>query len=1489
VAITSSSTSSTASIDVAGIVSQLMTAENKPLDRIDSKIATKKVVISDLGVIKSKVAALQDALTVFEDINTYGNMSASTDNAAIVTATAGNSAAAGTYAVSVTQAAQKSTYNITGFASASDAILFNSSAGFQITVGTTVYSSNGSKTVAGVTTANAITVLGPNPTATTLKDWINSISSSTNVIASLSQMTSNKWSLVLSGTQEGLSNDFSIAGLQTGTSIRGFTASSDLVVLDQANGFQLTVDGITYKTSGAGSNVTAITGTGIAGSVTLADLVTWINARSSAHSLGVTAALVTSNGAVSLDITQTGNAAKTLSVSGVSASSSYPAVVSRTQGVGDETATFTFPAMKAGDTITIAGLSMTAKIDLTATEAAASFNALQAGATAPLTTSIVNGKTSDPVSGASTVSLSNVALPTASGVYRLTSNGAVLTMTKYVSGTAVASSSIEIVTTGSSDSSTTPPKVLFAGALNGVTTLNFGVLGSFNVNTTLAATNAETATQIAAKIVNASSADPVAIANAWIAVPGAAWADTAKTNLGLTDSSLMKAVITTTGNTKLRIGESTTGALTEVYGYALKTAMDDGLVTELAFIGTATQLNAALATLEANSPDGLGKVSINIVPSDIISRTDSVTGDASYYKVVSGSIGVAAARSAASASTFMGLTGFLTNITSQEENDFIRGKVNTTSWIGANDATTEGKWVWGDGSEAGVEFYAVGNPTDKRANSTVTAGTASSKEVRTWSLESLDSAALTLASTKTISFLLVNPTDGLIDEITYTNLSGSPQTITTVLANLKSYFDANSVIDVTDASYSIDGTKRSSAAGTLGLFSNYDFTYTVAGNSQTASLSFTGKANGAVTNGAQSSFQIRGINLYSNWASGEPNNSGDEDYANFSQPQNFQWNDLNANPIGAYVVEYNTSAGSAVLGNLKRDISLPIPGVIEVGNPASVAVGNALNYANFSGALTGFSSTVNGNQVIFTSSSPGSNVNNISSSLTNRAASTSGSLAIETSTPGSVGVSEVYTFNFSALKAGDAVSITQAGGGTITFTANQDLTAEKVAQAFASIPATTTKTSNLYGVFSGTNIADYSSGLANGSKVTFTATSTGDKANLSGSIVGRSVSTTALSAPTITDGGAAAQESVQFRFSPAGIKSGDSVTVGGLTFTAGRALTTAELAAAFASLANNASTGAGSSYGTYAGTISGFTSGAVLNGDQVLFTSTAVAGTNVTDLTASSVIRVVAGTGLTVNQYTSARNAQLSIGGIAYERSSNSISDIYSGVTFNLMGTAGTTNVKIVQGVDNSEKSITKLADAYNDLIKSYKTMTANSASSNTPGTFANSPTTLSFIEGIKRRFATGARYNIGTNDANGNPYSLSLSSLGLDYQLDGTLKYNSVSFLMAQSSGLREKFLKGLRIGYTSATDNLMSFVKAQSSSIGALAQEIRNENNSVNTLTKEKVSIQSRLNKVQENYIAQYSGLNALLFQLNSTSTSLGNALDSLKNMNTENSNRN
>jgi flagellar hook-associated protein 2 len=125
---------------------------------------------------------------------------------------------------------------------------------------------------------------------------------------------------------------------------------------------------------------------------------------------------------------------------------------------------------------------------------------------------------------------------------------------------------------------------------------------------------------------------------------------------------------------------------------------------------------------------------------------------------------------------------------------------------------------------------------------------------------------------------------------------------------------------------------------------------------------------------------------------------------------------------------------------------------------------------------------------------------------------------------------------------------------------------------------------------------------------------------------------------------------------------------------------------------------------------------------------------------------------------------------------------------------------------------------------------------------------------------------------------------MGLEYQLDGTLAFNSVSLLTAQSSGLREKLLSGLKVGYQSGTDNLASLLDSQISSISSLAYQTSESTQSITALNKEKAQIEERLEKIQAGYIAQYSNLNKLLFELNSTSTSLEGALDSLKNMNSD-----
>jgi flagellin len=76
---------------------------------------------------------------------------------------------------------------------------------------------------------------------------------------------------------------------------------------------------------------------------------------------------------------------------------------------------------------------------------------------------------------------------------------------------------------------------------------------------------------------------------------------------------------------------------------------------------------------------------------------------------------------------------------------------------------------------------------------------------------------------------------------------------------------------------------------------------------------------------------------------------------------------------------------------------------------------------------------------------------------------------------------------------------------------------------------------------------------------------------------------------------------------------GESLTVGGLTFTAKEAsVSIANVAAAFANLANGATTGAGTAFGTYSGALAAFTTGA---GSSTTIVATSVTpSSNVTDL-----------------------------------------------------------------------------------------------------------------------------------------------------------------------------------------------------------------------------------------------------------------------------------
>jgi len=267
-------------------------------------------------------------------------------------------------------------------------------------------------------------------------------------------------------------------------------------------------------------------------------------------------------------------------------------------------------------------------------------------------------------------------------------------------------------------------------------------------------------------------------------------------------------------------------------------------------------------------------------------------------------------------------------------------------------------------------------------------------------------------------------------------------------------------------------------------------------------------------------------------------------------------------------------------------------------------------------------------------------------------------------------------------------------------------------------------------------------------------------------------------------------------------------------------------------------------------------------------TSNAVSFTGLTGL--------ISPTTLTDTSVTAAANASFIVNGTTFSRASNSVTDVIDGLTLSLNKASVTAQmISVGKGADISSEAINTLIKAYNDVMSTYKTMTANSSNSVKPGNFANSPTALSFINQIKEGFAKGISYTSSSELK-----TMSLSTLGIDLQLDGSAKFNSASFATASAAGLRDTLALGVTMGYVSSTSNLNTFITSQVQTGGVLSGQIDSETESVRMLTKRQDDLQTRLKSIKNNLVSQYSSLNALLFQLSSTSNSLTSALDALTN---------
>jgi len=148
----------------------------------------------------------------------------------------------------------------------------------------------------------------------------------------------------------------------------------------------------------------------------------------------------------------------------------------------------------------------------------------------------------------------------------------------------------------------------------------------------------------------------------------------------------------------------TTFSITTTTGLSFATGYNSwSNQSRIAFTGTVTNINNALASLKINTGSNLGNVQISV------STTVNPVGyyynpiNGHFYRPISTGNTYTGARAASLLTTFKGQTGYLVTITSADEDAFIYNNVPQSQiWFALTDELSEGQWRIDAGPENGT-------------------------------------------------------------------------------------------------------------------------------------------------------------------------------------------------------------------------------------------------------------------------------------------------------------------------------------------------------------------------------------------------------------------------------------------------------------------------------------------------------------------------------------------------------------------------------------------------------------------------------------------------------------------------------------------------------------------------------------------------------------------------------------------------------------------
>lgn len=240
-------------------------------------------------------------------------------------------------------------------------------------------------------------------------------------------------------------------------------------------------------------------------------------------------------------------------------------------------------------------------------------------------------------------------------------------------------------------------------------------------------------------------------------------------------------------------------------------------------------------------------------------------------------------------------------------------------------------------------------------------------------------------------------------------------------------------------------------------------------------------------------------------------------------------------------------------------------------------------------------------------------------------------------------------------------------------------------------------------------------------------------------------------------------------------------------------------------------------------------------------------------------------------------DAKFTVNGQSFTRTSNTVLNAVPGLSLQLSKVGSSMLSVTSASAQNAQTILNQIIDDYNSLINSYTSLSKYDPDPTKRGSLYGDSTLSSIVDSITNSLMSGfkdAANSAALLDKNGK--AISLTTLGLELQLDGTLQFNSTMYNNSVSNGVFDK----LASGFTAPTYTSINYAIGLSGMTGSLGTDIdgiKNENATLQTRVKD---MQTRKAEKMAKYKAQYSALDALLYQLQATNNSLTTTFNVLNN---------